>query len=507
MIFTIIVRSFLIFQFSLFISLSTHGSEVVKKGDEIEQLTTKSGRVYEGVIIREVLPLSLRIMHKDGTATIPAPELPQYAQMFSVVEEPATQIHLPTEPLTNAEQVEQWTPSSVEDVMDCSLIVNINEAVNKDGDIIAGGGSAFLVNHGKTTYIYSNVHNFDGTSKFEIKDRHGNRYNDFVSVEVAADGYGFLHENKWGGDILRIRLSNYRTKALTIDPEVMSAINGNGRKIAITGNTKAQGVITWHDGIINEIDQYGVIYQTSLAEGGNSGSPIIDLETFRVLGIFTWGSFDSDKVNPMEYVWLRDNPNKIALGAGAGLADVKYVASSFNNIYEQRLKFNELKKLARLMGLMDTLIPAKEGLFLDNNAIVQGDYNVENICKESCENPVLHQLVNLSNWLNKHSKSNIGISNKDMLKIYISTYTECLKLIRIQREKYSKIKNITYYMKCKLKNTRAMDICLAYEDAIEKSIDGYDRMRGIGGGALPLANRFRLPSYSSGLSALGIGEE
>lgn len=130
----ILLRSFLFFQFPL----STYGSEVVKKGDEIEYLTTKSGKVYEGVVIRDILPQSLRIMHKDGAATIPAPELPQYAEIFSVVEEPATQIPPPTEPPTNAEQLEQWTPSTVEDVMDCSLIVEINEAVDKEGGYICG---------------------------------------------------------------------------------------------------------------------------------------------------------------------------------------------------------------------------------------------------------------------------------------------------------------------------------------------------------------------------------
>jgi hypothetical protein len=505
----IVLLSFLLYlHFYLFISLSTHGSEVVKKGDEIERLTIKSGRVYEGVVIREVLPLSLRIIHKDGAANIPASELPQYAQMFSVVEEPATQITLPTEPHTNDEQVEQWTPSSVEDVMDCSLIVNITESVNEKGNAVAGAGSAFLVNHGKATYIYSNVHNFDGTRKFEIIDRHGNRYTDFVSVEAAADGYGFYNEKKWGGDILRIRLSKYRTKALTIDPEVLTAANGNGRTIVVTGNTQGRGVITRLEGIIKDVDHHGILHHTAATEGGNSGSPIVELGSFKVLGILTWGMLDTRK--PMHRIWLEDNPNpstRISTASGAGLAGVKYVACSFDKLYTQRVMLNDLKKLARLMGLMDTLVPAKEGLFLDNNAIVQGDYNVEKIFKESGNNPILHQLVDLSNFLKKRSESNVGISNKDMLKIYISSYEECLKLIRSQREKSLVTKDLTFYMKCILKNTRALDICLAYEDAIEKSIDGYDRMRGIGGGALPLANRFRLPSYSSGLSSLGIGEE
>lgn len=504
----IIVRSFLFFQFSLFISLSAHGSEVVKKGDEIDLLTTKSGRVYEGVVIREVLPQSLRIMHKDGAANIPAHELPQYAQIFSVVEEPATQIPPPTEPPTNNEQVEQWTPSSVEDVMDCSLLVNITEKVNEEGNTVTGAGSAFLVNHGKTTYIYSNVHNFDGTRKFEIVDRHGKRYTDFVSVEAAADGYGFYNEKKWGGDILRIRLSKYRAKALTIDPEVLTAENGNGRTIVVTGNTQGRGVITRLEGIIKDVDQYGILHHTAATEGGNSGSPIVELGSFKVLGILTWGMLDTRK--PTHRIWLKDNPNpstRISTAFGAGLAGVKYDACSFDKLYMQRVMLNDLKKSARLMGLLDTLIPTKQGLFLDKNAVVMGDYNVGDICTESRNNPVLSELVALSTWLEKRGESNIGISNQDMLKIYIESYQRCLANIQKQRRDSVRLEALTFYMKCILKNTRALDICIAYENATAKSIGWYTLQRGTGGQALPLSKRLRLPSFSSGLSALGIGEE
>jgi hypothetical protein len=109
--------------------------------------------------------------------------------------------------------------------------------------------------------------------------------------------------------------------------------------------------------------------------------------------------------------------------------------------------------------------------------------------------------------LEKRGESNIGISNQDMLKIYIESYQRCLANIQKQRRDSVRLEALTFYMKCILKNTRALDICIAYENATAKSIGWYTLQRGTGGQALPLSKRLRLPSFSSGLSALGIGEE
>ena len=493
-------------------SLISYGGELVKAGDEIAELKTKSGRVYQSVVVNEVLPTGLRIRHTDGTETIPSAQLPQYAQTFASVQLPDTALPEPIASVKEPDPTTIWTPASVDDVMDCSLLVKVIEKVDKEEGVGGGGGSAFLVNHGKSTYIYSNVHNFDGTRQFEIFDRNGTRYTDFVSVEVAADGFGYYQDNKWGGDILRIQLSQYRPKALTIDTEFLTTENSKSRNIVVTGNTRDKGVITRLEGVIESVDQYGVINHTASTEAGNSGSPIVDLKTFKVLGIFTWGNYDSTR--PLDEIWLKDkiwlesNPNtRESKGAGAGLAGVKYVPCDFEKLYSQRIRLNELKKSARLMGLMDTLIPTKQGLFLDRNAIVMGDYKVEDILIESSKNPVLKELVGLSAWLEKRGESKIGISNQDMLKVYIPSYERCLAHIQRQRKEFIRPQELTFFMKCKLKNTRALDISLAYEKATANSIQWLSMQRGARGQALPLGQRLRLPSFTDGLSALGLGDE
>jgi S1-C subfamily serine protease len=253
-------------------------------GDEIEVLETKSGRKYEQVKVRGILPNGLKIMHSSGTATLPASELPQYEHLFAGADpEPVT-----VEPKAPVTSNPAWMPKSNSDVVDCSLFVKVKKGISTDGSIISWNGSAFLCNHGSTTYIYSNAHNFDGAIELTIEDKYGNKYEDFVSIESAADGQAHRKETGQGGDVVRIRLEKYREKALTLDREPLTkhAIN---RKILVTGNTGGRGVITELQGVVTEIGEVNIIKHDTATEGGNSGSPIVDLETYKVIGIQTWG--------------------------------------------------------------------------------------------------------------------------------------------------------------------------------------------------------------------------
>lgn len=48
----------------------------LQPGSKLEQLTTKSGKIYHGVTIKAVNPDGIRIMHSDGFSNIEKPDLP-----------------------------------------------------------------------------------------------------------------------------------------------------------------------------------------------------------------------------------------------------------------------------------------------------------------------------------------------------------------------------------------------------------------------------------------------
>ncbi len=287
---------------------------------------------------------------------------------------------------------------------------------------------------------------------------------------------------------------------MTIDTAALSQKNAQNRNIIITGNTKGREKITRLKGIIKKVDKNYIIYHTAATEKGNSGSPIVDLNTFKVLGILTWGRYDS--TNPHQAIWRKTPPkNRSAINSGAGLATIKYEPSSFKQIYAQRLALSQLYKNTRIMGLMDALVPTKQGLFFNKGKRVLGEYTVNDILKESPKHPAVVRLKNFDLFLSKYAVSNIGISNQDMLKNYIACYKSCLKPISNQRKKLEKKINseFTYFLKLKAENTKLITIHKFYEKSTSTLISWCAKQRGTSGQALPLSKRFRLPDFDAAI--------
>ena len=273
--------------------------------------------------------------------------------------------------------------------------------MGKDDSIGSGSGSAFLVNQNGRTYIYSNVHNFDGTKEFHFEFMSGKKIlrRDCERVEVADSKYGLyanINDSRfgWGGDVIRIRLKRFQEKALTIDKTILNN-TFIGKNIVVTGNTGGRGAITKLEGLITRTSDYDIIHHNAATESGNSGSPILDLQTKKVIGILTWGGFDPLS-NPMDIVWSKKPiTERDGINSGASLARIKFKTYSFDSTYKDRLLFNRLKKEVRVLGLLDTIYPTKTGLYFDLNRRIMGDYTVKDIVIESPNNYVAWiQLIN-----------------------------------------------------------------------------------------------------------------
>ncbi len=476
----------------------------VSVGEQIAVLETKSGRRYEQVKVRAILADGLKIMHSSGSATLPASELPQYEQVFARIQSDAAKKE-PAEPSSPTISTPVWLPQSKADVADCSLFVKVTKGVGVNGSISAWNGTGFLCNHGLSTYIYSNAHNFDGASEFTIEDKYGNKYADFISIETAANGYALWKESGNGGDVVRIRLRDFRAKALTLESKPVTKENAVKRNILVTGNTGGLGVITELEGSITDIVEDYIIKHNAATEGGNSGSPIVDLATYKVIGILTWGGRLPDT---LQAIWIK-KPAEVREGikTGAGLATVCFTQTSFEHLERQRFIMNKMVKNVRLLGLLDTLIPTKQGLFVDKNVVVMGDYTVNDLLQESSDHPVVDELVRLDRYLSSRAESNIGINNQDMLKSYVACYGKCLEHIISLRRGLENSQNVTFFMKCNLTQSRMLEISKAYEALSARCLQWYVKQRGTGGQALPLAQRFRLPALRSGLEGLGIKGE
>jgi len=72
--------------FAVLLTLSANSAEL-KIDQKIIELRTKSGVVYQNVVIRKIEKHGLSIFHESGATTIPAEELPEYRENFASDEE------------------------------------------------------------------------------------------------------------------------------------------------------------------------------------------------------------------------------------------------------------------------------------------------------------------------------------------------------------------------------------------------------------------------------------
>jgi hypothetical protein len=490
-----------------------------------------SGREFRQARIKSVDPDGLLVSHEGGVTKIPFVDLPKDVQerhgydpakavafreargMMPAAPPASPSAPMPANPggspdagmaPTAVTPGAAWLPGSAEEVADYALFVRVTDGIDEDGNQSTWNGTGFLCNVNGVTYVYSNAHNFDGARRFEIFDQHGREFSDFVSIEIAGEGQAHWVDARRGGDVVRLRLPTFEPKALTLDarPVDESFID---RRILITGNTKGRGEITKLEGSITGVEPNQIIVHNAATQAGNSGSPIVDLETWTVIGILTWGGYDEE--NPLQRLWRRQSEEvREGINRGAGLAGIRFVPTSFEILHRQRLVMAMLRRNTRLLGLLDALVPTKQGLFVDRDKIVMGGYTVDDLLGESPDHVVVRELTDLDELLLEKAESNIGISNHDMLKLYVESYEDCLRALAAHRLSIENSDSASFYMKCQIDHARLLDISRAYEAVLTDSLNWYRRQLGTGGDALPLGERIRLPRMESGLEGLGIKE-
>lgn len=468
-------------------------------GHELDRLVTKSGSVYEKVKIKKIEDDLIGIIHVSGAAHIPVGQLDEeLVQKFAMYRTSGEEIEGAGE-VPQVERAVAWTPSGIDDVADCSLMVWVTSITPK-GRVSEAAGSAFLCNADGFSYIYTNAHNLDGVLKVEFKHSDGRIVKDFAQMEIAKSPYGYYKGFGQGGDVVRIRLINHRGKALTLAKDGISEDSLKDSEIYITGNTKGRGKITKLKGKITEIIEKNILKHNVRTQAGNSGSPIVRASDCKVIGILTWGSYDDE--NPFQRVWSKQ-PDEVrkSLGTGPLLYDFKFELTSLERMKKQRLYLNKTRKLARMMGLMDAIVPTHTGLFVNLRRKVSGDYTVNDILTESSNHRVIRRLTSLHKQLEKKSGSNIPYSNIMILEFYYKAIRDCTRDITSDRQRIeNEVRHMHFYFKGAADKSKVIKVCRGYEAAMGKVLAWYKRQTSLHGDPIPLSERVRLPSINGGFA-------
>ena len=147
-------------------------------------------------------------------------------------------------------------------------------------------GTGFLTEINGRVFAVTNLHVISGF---------GDPKNSNVSIKTVQNEKLKI-ERVFGAndhDIALIEFSgsdSFRNRALSFLGNVQNFVI-SGDKVQVPGNSKGRGVVLWTPGKIKGVGATEIEH-TAPTYSGNSGSPVIHLETNSVIGVHTYAAFD-----------------------------------------------------------------------------------------------------------------------------------------------------------------------------------------------------------------------
>lgn len=475
-----------------------------------------SGREYRNAEITGKEPDGLMVKHEGGVSKVLFANLPKEIQTehgydpveaeayrvarTTAVAPPAAPAMAPAEPVSSGPS--DATPStshltSLADVAKFTLLASITK---RD---VEGAGTGFLCNEEGRTYIYTNMHNMNGTVRAEFRDQAGRVYKEMEYAEVAKKPWGYFEEMRSGGDLVRFKLREDLPEALTISRRA-SFQPGDG--VGVVGNTAGEGM-NLAEGQITDFNGSVLFYDTP-TWGGNSGSPVVDLERFEVIGIHTWGG-KVERPSPLDVVWK--DKSVVNVGGGAGRAGAfaqkpEWERMTMEEFAQACLQQENLIKLVRILGLMDILEPESNGLYADVDQVIMGDYRIADVLEESKDDPIIKALLNCDRELRKNKEGGIRTSNHDVYESYLPLLQGIYDKVA-QRRAGTMQREQVYYFELEFQEGLVPHLCVFYEKSLLEAIAFYRSGLSLGG-TIQLSGRPRLPKLSNVdlMEALGLKE-
>ena len=406
-------------------------------------------------------------------------------------------------------------PSSIEEALQCVFFVSGYDRHNNHTQ----SGSAFLVEENGVQWIYTNAHVIDGAAKIEIRDSDQQLIRDFGkfgcystkagTIEAVAEGDGKDGPKiRLGGDGVRLALKKKRSLAFIMhnQPGKLS----KGSPVTTLGDNDGDKSMEVLDGKILNLTPKAIL--TSCAtRPGSSGGALIERDTFKVIGLNTWG-FRSD-VKPIDALWGERNPQTQnekdpeeeppAEDEGRQGSPWQAVASIISAASWTELPAAEFMKGSKYMRdyidsvliltLIYSLTPTETGFEVDLNSYIGARVRYSEAFKRYLSNPIMRPVIALNQSLGRSKHTRFRKSNNEL----VSTYAKAIRRSRelyFEQTKILKGKMAPYY-RIHLESLGADTLgnyCYEKLDTAEKWFVDKASV----GGVLPVGRWFDLPPLS-----------
>ncbi len=218
-------------------------------GMKFPAITTKGGKIYRSVEVKEAGADAVSFLHAGGEASLDRADWPAvWVDLFGgAVSSPEGDAAIPADPAL------------------AGAIAVI------EGD--RSNGTGFFGRSGGKVYLYTAAHVLSGNSRLQVKLRDGTLVRKFGALEAAE-----------GADLVRLPVEEEVPQALGIAPESGSAKVGDS--VFASGNAGGGGTVGFEEGKIMGVGPESIEIDAEVIQG-NSGGPILDGRSRRVIGVVT----------------------------------------------------------------------------------------------------------------------------------------------------------------------------------------------------------------------------
>ena len=357
----------------------------------MDSLETLSGKTYKNVRITGIKADSLRISHEAGAAGIPKDELPKSiveGTEFPVTAQPSG-IGKNANSSSSKEAAKARKIQSIDDAVECCVYAR--------GE--TGSGSGFLCRTGNWVYIYTNAHvgAIPGVRFFDSRDREIPIKTAKVVPEIGVDLVRFM---------VAVRVAKYLELATPAE-----VAESRGKDVVALGNTDGAGVIRPLHGKIVGLGPKKVEV-TCEFQGGNSGGPIVDPETLKVVGVVTYMTSNTD-------IWHRDTEVQVRRFGWIPSAFNVWQTQTRKDLAHEQHIIETIKRTTRLLYAITFFLPTSNGFQIHPATTLEAEYTIGSILQESENHPCFKRALQVEESI---VGSNIKPSQTAIVGLYKRYY-------------------------------------------------------------------------------------
>jgi S1-C subfamily serine protease len=259
-------------------------------------------------------------------------------------------------------------------------------------------GTGFLVKQDGKHYLYTAAHVFSGNSRLTASSSSGRKFTKFGALEVAE-----------GADLVRLEVLELPQDPLTLFTIAEPGKVVVGAEILVLGDGGGAGVIAESRGKVVGFSGDSVEVDAAVIQG-NSGGPVIDVATGRVIGVVTHLTAKRDDVwaEGTRYGEVRRFACRID-------REWKWQPTTIANFLAEAKKIADYDRMTRVGFAISSLNPGVGGLRLDTK--LSDSQTALSVLSEAQDVPVVSELIKMNSELTGRG---VRYSEADLLKRFRS---------------------------------------------------------------------------------------